>query len=484
MTLPLPIPGGWSARRGAGEPPSSLDQAIARSEVRRAWAVIGVACMLLVIATLRDARQVTPAFQVIAATGLAAMIGMQCVVLWIARRSRPPGTGRGIPTWAQWATVVGESMIPTGMMVAHIAGGTLTPYAALSSPPVFVYGVIISLTTLRLRPVLCLAGGTLVAGGYLGVLAWVVFVMDERVPTTGLPLAAYGVSAFIIFTAGLAGAWVAGELRGHVRSAIRDANARQERDKLERDLAAARSIQQALLPRSVPAIPGFEVAGWNRPADQTGGDYYDWQALPDGNWMVTVADVSGHGIGPALVTAACRAYVRAAGPHHVGGAGASGLAELAGRLNRQLAEDLPEGRFVTMASALIEPTTGRVALLSAGHGPIVLLHRASGEVREIQPGNLPLAVLADAEFGPAQALTLEPGDVLALVTDGFVEWPRTDPDGRSEQFGVARLRDALRRHGDLPPPEMIQAITREVEAFAHPWPQRDDLTMAVIRRAP
>src|SRR6185369_6085789 len=110
----------------------------------------------------------------------------------------------------------------------------------------------------------------------------------------------------------------------------------------------ARSIQQALIPHAGPSIPGFDIAGWNRPADQTGGDYYDWQMLPDGNWIVTLADVSGHGIGPALVTAACRAYVRASSFYN------SDLSSLAGRMNRLLAEDLPEGRFVTMVSVIID----------------------------------------------------------------------------------------------------------------------------------
>jgi serine phosphatase RsbU (regulator of sigma subunit) len=247
-------------------------------------------------------------------------------------------------------------------------------------------------------------------------------------------------------------------------------------DRMERDLHVARTTQQALLPKEVPAIPGFEIAGWNRPAEQTGGDYFDWQQLPDRRWLVTVADVSGHGIGPALVTAACRAYVRATTAHD------GDLASVASRVNRLLADDLPQGRFVTMVSVLIGGHDEPVALLSAGHGPIVLYLGASGIVQDVLPGDLPLAVDRNAAFGPPHILALQPDDVLALVTDGFTEWARYDQGGRREGFGIERLRDSFRRHAHLSAAAMIGAITADAEAFTGPTPQQDDLTMVIIRR--
>jgi phosphoserine phosphatase RsbU/P len=261
-----------------------------------------------------------------------------------------------------------------------------------------------------------------------------------------------------------------------MEAALGEAETRRRMGRIEQDLAVARSIQQALLPRTAPAIPGFDIAGWNRPADQTGGDYYDWQAMPDGTWLVSLADVSGHGIGPALVTAACRAYMRASSLHH------RDLPSLASRINRLLADDLPEGRFITMVSVLIDPRAGPLALLSAGHGPIVLYMGGSGEVRDVLPKDLPLAIEPEAVFGPAQGIALEPGDVLALVTDGFVEWARHDGAGRREQFGMERLRESFRRHARLPAAAMIEAITADVTAFAGQERQQDDLTMVIIRR--
>ena len=104
---------------------------------------------------------------------------------------------------------------------------------------------------------------------------------------------------------------VAGEIRKQVDAALREAETRLQVDRLEHDLALARSIQQSLLPSSMPQVEGFEIAAWNQPADQTGGDYYDWQLLPDGKVVVALADVTGQGIGPALLAAGCRAYARA-----------------------------------------------------------------------------------------------------------------------------------------------------------------------------
>jgi serine phosphatase RsbU (regulator of sigma subunit) len=295
-------------------------------------------------------------------------------------------------------------------------------------------------------------------------------------PTTGLPHVSYFNSAVLIFISGLAAAWVAHEIRLHLEAALRDVETRRQMDQIDRDLDAARSIQRALLPRSAPSIPGYDIAGWNRPAGQTGGDYYDWQTLADGTCIVTLADVSGHGIGPAMVTAACRAYVRASGDL------LRDLPGLTARINRLLADDLLEGRFVTMVSVLIDSHGGPPALLSAGHGPIVLYVSHTGSVRDVLPSDLPLAIIPDAAFGPAQPIEMSPGDVLALVTDGLVEWARPGHGGERDQFGLDRLRDALRRHAGLPAAAMIEAITREVTAFADGTPQQDDLTMVIVRR--
>jgi len=156
---------------------------------------------------------------------------------------------------------------------------------------------------------------------------------------------------------------------------------------------------------------------------------------------------------------------------------------LTARLNRLLADDLPEGRFVTMVSVVIDPRGGPLALLSAGHGPILHHVHATGAVEEVVPQDMPLAVIADQGFGPSAVITMAPGDALALVTDGFVEWARHDRDGRREEFGVERLRESLRRHGSSPAAAMIDAIAADVGAFAGGERQQDDPTMVIVRRS-
>ena len=120
---------------------------------------------------------------------------------------------------------------------------------------------------------------------------------------------------------------MAGELRHNLD---RLASEQASREKIEHDLDVAREIQRGLLPTAPPNLPGFEVAGWNRAADKTGGDFFDWLELPDGRTIVTVADVTGHGIGPALIVAVCRAYLRAsASAGHAGDGAAAAAARTA-----------------------------------------------------------------------------------------------------------------------------------------------------------
>lgn len=445
-----------------------------QSEVRRAYAVIGVLLLVILLLLLPDSsRDLDPRILAVGGVGLAILLSIQLGVLWSVRWAR--ARELPIPSWFIAATVVFESLIPSGILMWHILQGTFPPYAVLSSPPVLAYGLLITLTTLRLRPWLCILSSFVCGGSYAFMLWYVVYVQGHTTSTTGVPQAAYVNSAIMIFISGIAAAWVAREIRGHFQAALNETETRHQMARIERDLAAASSIQHALLPRVVPSIAGFDIAGWNRSADQTGGDYYDWQELPSGNWIVSLADVSGHGIGPAMVTAACRAYVRAGSFYH------EDLSSLVSRINDLLAEDLQEGRFVTMVSVLVDPTGGPLRLLSAGHGPIALYIGATGEIRDILPQDLPLAIIPELSFGPGQSIQLAPGDVLALVTDGFVEWTRPQADGHREQFGMTRLRDSLRKNANLSAADMIQAIAAEVSAFAGSEPQQDDLTMVILK---
>ncbi|MEM9065722.1 MAG: SpoIIE family protein phosphatase [Planctomycetota bacterium] len=247
----------------------------------------------------------------------------------------------------------------------------------------------------------------------------------------------------------------------------RAANEKQAR--LTNDLEVARAIQRSLLPQAEPNVDGFEIAGWSRPADQTGGDFYDWISVGGGRQFVMLGDVTGHGIGPALVTASCRAYVRAEQPN------AEDLSQLLTRVNSLLAADLPDGRFITFFAAVVHPD-GSVEALSAGHGPICVCR--GDEIEILNADGPPLGVIDDLRFDAPRRFKLKSGERLAIVTDGFTEW--ASPDG--ELFGNLRLADSLRASRDLTATEAIASLERAVSRHARGTAQADDLTALVIKR--
>src|SRR6185503_12625436 len=196
--------------------------------------------------------------------------------------------------------VLVEAALPTLALFTLIRNKFFAPYEGLVAPAVFLYFLFIILSTLRLSPKLSLLSGLTSALGYLLVTFYVHLVFPATATTSfAIPLT-YLIYAGLILTGGVAAAVVAGQIRSHVYAALREAELQRELELVKHDLDIARSIQQGLLPESPPGLAGFEVAGWNQPADQTGGDYFDWQELPDGRLAISLGDATGHGIGPAL----------------------------------------------------------------------------------------------------------------------------------------------------------------------------------------
>jgi sigma-B regulation protein RsbU (phosphoserine phosphatase) len=260
------------------------------------------------------------------------------------------------------------------------------------------------------------------------------------------------------------------DLRDHVDHLAFE---RASREKIERDLDLAREIQVSLLPTAPPTAPGFEIAGWNRPADQTGGDYFDWLDMPDGRIIITLADVTGHGIGPALIVSVCRAYMRASAS-----TGGAGLAEAMTRANDLLHADIPANRFVTAAVGVLTPEESRLDLVSAGQAPLLFYEAATGTVHNWDADVLPLGIMGGVDFDDPRVVRFASGDLLLLTTDGFMEWP--DPDGR--QFGSDGLEAFLREHHALTPDDLIAKLYEAVLAHARGVEQGDDLTALVIKR--
>jgi sigma-B regulation protein RsbU (phosphoserine phosphatase) len=261
------------------------------------------------------------------------------------------------------------------------------------------------------------------------------------------------------------------DLRSHVD---RLATEHAEREKLERDLDLAREIQRSLLPKGEPNAPGFEIAGWNLWMDKTGGDYFDWLDVPDGRIILTLADVTGHGIGPALIVAACRAYMRASTS-----AAEMNLEQAIAHVNDLLHADMPEDRFITAVVGLLEPATARMKLISAGQAPLLFYEAATDTVHNWNADGPPLAVIGGVDFAGAREIEFRSGDMLVLTTDGFFEWP--DPSG--EEFGIDRLVEFVKCNHTRPPQDLISALREAVVAHGGGTEQGDDLTAVVVRKS-
>jgi sigma-B regulation protein RsbU (phosphoserine phosphatase) len=251
---------------------------------------------------------------------------------------------------------------------------------------------------------------------------------------------------------------------------LTDATAAKQ--KIESQLEVARSIQEGLLPDAAPRIMNFEVQGWSQPADQTGGDYFDWVELPSGRVMFTIGDVTGHGIGPALVTAASRAYARATADSN------EALDATVARLNDLLHGDLKGERFVTLVACLLDPSTRHMKLVAAGHGPVMFFSRRKNEVQvTIDTHGLPLGVMDHSKYERAMDLHFEPGDVLVLVSDGFFEWMNAE----GKAFGTIRLADSILNSCREDSERVIERLRADVAAFNGGTSQADDTTALVIR---
>jgi len=245
------------------------------------------------------------------------------------------------------------------------------------------------------------------------------------------------------------------------------------KERIEQQLEVARGIQQGLLPRDMPRIQNFEVTGWSKPADQTGGDYFDWIPLPDGRLALTIADVTGHGIGPALLAAAARAYTRATLVSD------RALDNEISRLNDLLHLDMAgASRFVTLVACMLDPVSRHMKLVAAGHGPIMFFSRRLDRLdTSIESHGPPLGVMDRIGYERPMEFGFEPGDVLVLVSDGFYEWP--NPDGKL--FGTERLRQSVETSCREAPDQIIERLRRDLDEFRRGRAQTDDTTAIVVR---
>ncbi len=251
-----------------------------------------------------------------------------------------------------------------------------------------------------------------------------------------------------------------------------------EKRQLDLDLSLASGIQQMLLPKAPPQVPGLDIDARYTPAQKVSGDFYDLFALPGNRLGVAVADVSGKGIPASLLMAMCRTDLRQIAPRHV--SPAQTLAEL----NRTLGGDL-RGMFITILYAVIDPVRGEVTFARAGHELPLFSRRdpATGMPAGEYVGSegMPVGLVPDEIFSAVIADRTEPfgpGDALVLYTDGLTEAPNEE----DKEFSNARLADAVRTLHTRNARELNDGILETVHRFAGTVPLRDDLTLVTVKR--
>jgi sigma-B regulation protein RsbU (phosphoserine phosphatase) len=243
-----------------------------------------------------------------------------------------------------------------------------------------------------------------------------------------------------------------------------------EKERLERELDLAAEIQRQILPMGLPFIPGFELIGWNRPARQVGGDYYDLRLIGEDRLSLVIGDVSGKGMPAALMVSTLHSALRLL-------QGRRGLAPaFLEDLNGHILESGAAKKFITLLVAELDPLSGRLTYLNAGHNPGLILRR-SGEVEELRASGLPLGLLPGIRY-ESRAAQVGPGDLLCIYTDGITEAEAPS----DEEFGLPRLAACLAEHRERPLPELVGAIDEAVTRFAAGLPQRDDQTVVLLRR--
>ena len=349
----------------------------------------------------------------------------------------------------------------------------LGPYLALMSGGLLLYAMFIILSTLRLRPMMCILAGAVSASGYAGVYLLTLYLAPHNPNRNVYQQESFVIAAMLLFASGLMAAAVARQIREHVLAALQEAETRRKLDRIEQDLKTARMIQMGLLPKGPPVVKGYDIAGWSEPADQTGGDYYDWMELPGGRVLFTIADATGHGIGPALLVAACRAYFRAIATHD------DPLEAITAQVDDLIGKDCPDGRFITAAVALLEPELHRLSLYSAGHAPLYFFSAGEGVVTQFEADMPPLGIrFGRDEESRARVVEMREGDALVLVTDGFFACA----NAAGELLGTERLGESIRKHCGSGAGEAIQRLNADVTQHTCGVQQADDMTAVIIRR--
>jgi len=256
-------------------------------------------------------------------------------------------------------------------------------------------------------------------------------------------------------------------LCSHIAIAVRNCRRfraeQQERQRMSREGDEARIIQQALLPKASPYIPGFAISGLSVPAGDIGGDWYDFIPFSDGCWGLVLADVSGKGTAAALLMSATRAMLRSLTDT------CSSPAETLSKLNKLMVEDFPSGRFVTLIYAILDPKNRMLKFASAGHLAPLLVEGDRARFLQSDAGT-PLG-LSKTSFSESE-IHLKEGSQLVLYSDGITEAAGFD----DEEYGPERLREHV-----LKPQASSDSILTDVRRYVNGAGLQDDATVIFVR---
>lgn len=249
---------------------------------------------------------------------------------------------------------------------------------------------------------------------------------------------------------------------------------RRERDRIKHSLHLASEVQQNLLPRVDPEIPGLDIAGRSLYCDETGGDYYDFITLgkpKEGRIALVVSDVSGHGISSALLMATARAFLRQRSTLP------NSITEIISDVNRQISLDVEDsGQFMTLFLCEINTTERIIRWVSAGHDPAILYDLQTGSFDELSGRGVALGVFEEYAF-EAYERPITPGQIILIGTDGIWESCNTS----DEMFGKDRLKTIIRNSWSKPAREIVEAVIQGVKDFSRPKELEDDVTLVVVK---
>jgi serine phosphatase RsbU (regulator of sigma subunit) len=261
-------------------------------------------------------------------------------------------------------------------------------------------------------------------------------------------------------------------LSDHCALALENAQLHREliqKQKLERDLQLARSIQRGLLPEHPPHLEGFDIAVSHRPSQMVGGDYYDFISLSPRTLLTVIADVEGKGVASALVMANLQATLRALVQH------LHSLERIVGSVNDMILADTRAQKYLSMFVGLLDQRNRTFHYINAGHVPPAVV-RSSGEIVFLREGGMVVGIFPGVAYERG-FIRLEPGDIFVGCTDGITEAMDVD----SNEYGSTRLADVVRRERSRPAEQIVETVLADVDRYSRGGPHDDDRIIFVLK---